>query len=155
MSRNWQGQLCGLCGNYNNDGNDDFMLPDGSLTTSVNEFGSSWLYANTSAMCGELQTPPPCPASIMTAAQSRCNELTNSVFSVCNSVVDPTVYIDGCILDYCLCSEEEREECYCNSLSTYAAVCALNEVFIPNWRDFSCCKCSSINLMKWIKFVVF
>jgi len=138
VSSSWQGQLCGLCGNYNNDASDDFMLPDGSVTTSVNEFGSSWLYANTSSTCGVPQTPPPCPASIMTAAQSRCNELTNSVFSVCNSVVSPTPFIDGCILDFCLCSEERKEECYCGSLSAYASACASGGVIIPNWRNFFC-----------------
>ena len=142
VSSSWQGQLCGLCGNYNNDASDDFMLPDGSMTTSANEFGSSWLYANTSSTCGVLDTPPPCPGSIMTAAQSRCNELTNSVFSVCNSVVNPTPFIDGCMLDYCSCTETEREECYCNSISSYASACASRGVIISNWRNFFCRKCN-------------
>jgi len=140
VSSSWQGQLCGLCGNYNNDVSDDFMLPDGSLTTSENEFGSSWLYTNSSLQCGGLQPPPICPVSVMTAAQSRCNELMNSVFNVCNSVVDPMYFINSCILDYCLCGEEEREDCYCNSLSTYAAACAFNGIFINNWRNFLCRK---------------
>ena len=33
-----------------------FALPDGSITTSISEFGSSWLYSNTSSTCEEL--PP-------------------------------------------------------------------------------------------------
>ena len=140
VSKNWQGQLCGLCGNYNNDASDDLMLPDGSLITSVNEFGTSWLHGNTTPTCGIPQPPPPCPASVLTAAQSRCNELMNSVFNVCNSAVDPTYFINSCISDYCLCGEEEREDCYCNSLSTYAAACAFNGVFINNWRNFLCRK---------------
>ena len=45
-SKEWQSKLCGLCGNYNNDRNDDLMLPNGTITTSANEFGSSWLYAS-------------------------------------------------------------------------------------------------------------
>ena len=139
-SSSWQGQLCGLCGNYNNDVSDDFMFPNGSVTTSANDFGSSWLYAKTSEDCGVPQPPPPCPTSVTTAAQSRCNELMNSVFNVCNSVVDPSDFIDGCKLDYCLCSEEDREHCYCNSLSSYAAVCASKGVVISNWRNFFCRK---------------
>ena len=140
VSRSWQGQLCGLCGNYNNDVSDDFMFPNGSVTTSVNDFGSSWLYAKTSEDCGVPQPPPPCPASVTTAAQSRCNELMNSVFNVCNSVVDPSDFIDGCKLDYCLCNERDREDCYCNSLSSYAAECASKGVIISNWRNFFCRK---------------
>ena len=134
-SKEWQSKLCGLCGNYNNDRNDDFMLPNGTITTSANEFGSSWLYAKSHTNCGELSSPSACPNNIMTTAQSKCNELSASVFRVCNSVVDPTTYIKDCMLDYCQCSEEDREDCYCNSLSIYAADCVSNGVVIPNWRN--------------------
>ena len=141
VSSGWQGKLCGLCGNYNNEGNDDFMLPNGTLTTSENEFGNSWLYSKPYPECEELPSPPSvCPENVMIAAQSRCNELLNSVFNICSNVVDPTSYIDDCILDYCQCSEEEREDCYCNSLSTYVADCASNGLTIPNWRNFLCRK---------------
>ena len=140
VSKEWQGKLCGLCGNYNNDRNDDFMLPNGTITTSANEFGSSWLYAKSHPTCGELSSPSACPNNIMTTAQSKCNELSSSVFGVCNSVVNPTTYIKDCMLDYCQCSEEDKEDCYCNSLSTYAADCASNGVVIPNWRNSFCGK---------------
>ena len=139
-SSSWQNMLCGLCGNYNDDNSDDFMLPDGSVTSSINDFGSSWLYSNTSSTCGVPMAPPPCSGSIMIAAGSRCGELSKGVFSVCNSIIDPTEFIKGCELDYCLCSEEDREDCYCNSLSTYAAACAAAGVIIPNWRNFFCRK---------------
>ena len=139
-SSSWQDMLCGLCGNYNNDNSDDYMLPDGSVTSSVNDFGSSWLYSNTSSTCGVPQPPPPCSESIMIAAESRCGELRMGVFSVCNDMVDPTDFILGCELDYCLCSNEDREDCYCNSLSTYTAACAAVGVIIPNWRNFFCRK---------------
>ena len=144
-SKQWQGKLCGLCGNYNNDRNDDFMLPNGTITTSANAFGSSWLYAKSHVSCGELSSPSACPNNIMTRAQSKCNELSNSVFRVCNNVVDPTTYIKDCMLDYCQCSEEDREECYCNSLSTYAADCASNGIVIPKWRNSFCGKHSSVS----------
>ena len=139
-SSSWQDMLCGLCGNYNDDNSDDFMLPDGSVTSSVNEFGSSWLYSNTSSTCGVPQPPPPCSGSIMIAAESRCGELRMGVFNVCNSAIDPTEFINGCELDYCLCSDAEREDCYCNSLSTYAAACAAVGITIPNWRSLFCRK---------------
>ena len=139
-SSSWKGMLCGLCGNYNDDKSDDFMLPDGSLASSVNEFGSSWLYSNTSSSCGVPMAPPPCSGIIMTAAEARCSELMKGIFKVCNNIVDPTEFINGCELDYCSCSEEDREDCYCNSLSTYAAACASVGVIIPNWRNFFCRK---------------
>jgi len=140
VSSRWQGRLCGLLGNYNNDDSDDFMLPNRSVTTSANDFGTSWLYAKTSDNCGVPLPPPPCLASVMSTARSRCNELMNSVFNVCNSVVDPSDFIDGCNLDYCLCDTRDREDCYCNSLSSYASICASKGVIIPNWRNFFCRK---------------
>ena len=139
-SSSWKDMLCGLCGNYNDDNSDDFMLPDGSVTSSVNDFGSSWLYSKTSSICGVPQPPPPCSESIMIAAESRCGELRMGVFSVCNDMIDPEEFIIGCELDYCLCSNGDREDCYCNSLSTYAAACAAVGVIIPNWRNFFCRK---------------
>ena len=147
VSKRWQGQLCGLCGNYNNDYRDDLMLRNGSQTTSESEFGTSWFYATTSEDCG---TPDPSPSCTTDEAEARCSVLANSVFSVCNGVVDPTSYIYDCILDYCQCNEEDREDredredgedCYCNSLATYAAACASSGVVIPSWRDDNlCCK---------------
>ena len=139
-SSSWQGKLCGLCGNYNNDNSDDFMLPDGSLTSSVNKFGSSWLYSNTSSTCGVPMAPPACIESIINIAEARCSELMKGAFSVCNSIIDPTEFVTGCKLDYCSCNEEDREDCYCNSLSTYAAACASVGVIIPNWRNVFCRK---------------
>ena len=138
VSSDWQDKLCGLCGNYNNDRNDDFILRNGSLTNSANEFGSSWLYSKTSETCGVLEPPPPCSDSIMAEAQARCDELANSVFNVCSSIVDPVSYINDCVLDYCLCSAADREDCYCNSLSTYATACATSGIVISEWRNQFC-----------------
>ena len=142
VSEGWKGKLCGLCGNYNEFSNDDFILPNGSLTTSADDFGNSWLYANTSLACGSKDSPPPCPNHLITAAEARCNELSSGVFNVCNSVIDPKPFIDGCLLDYCLCHEADREDCYCNSLSTYASACASSGVVILKWRNFFCRKYS-------------
>ena len=139
-SSSWQGMLCGLCGNYNNDNSDDFMLSNGSMTISVNEFGNSWLYSNTSSTCGVQMSSPACMESIMVEAETRCSELMKGAFSACSSMVDPKSFIDGCELDYCSCSDENREDCYCNSLSAYAAACAAAGVTIPNWRDSFCRK---------------
>lgn len=35
-------QMCGLCGDYNDNPGNDFTKPDGSVTTNVNDFGNSW-----------------------------------------------------------------------------------------------------------------
>jgi len=139
-SSNWQGRLCGLCGNYNNNPIDDYVLSNGSLTTSTDELGKSWIRGYTAPNCGQLQSSPGCTEREISMAQLRCNELTNIIFRVCNSAVDPAPFIEGCMLDYCLCSIDDKEDCYCNSLSSYATACASNGIVISNWRNFSCRK---------------
>lgn len=34
--------MCGLCGDYDGSPANDFAKPDGTMATSVNDFGNSW-----------------------------------------------------------------------------------------------------------------
>lgn len=42
VTENYQGRLCGLCGTYNGDAQDDFSTPAGGIVEDINEFGNSW-----------------------------------------------------------------------------------------------------------------
>ena len=138
VSTSWRGQLCGLCGDYNNDPNDDFRMPDDTLTNSPIEFGSSWQYTINGSRCAPPPDLIPCSSDLMAEAQSRCAAMQQASFATCNGVVDPHPFIESCEYDYCYCNEMNREECYCNSLAVYAAACAANGVIVPNWRSGSC-----------------
>ena len=140
VSQTWQDRLCGLCGNFNDDASDDFETPDGNLALTENAFGNSWLYTNTSSGCGGLSVPPTCASNIMTEAESRCQALTRTVFASCNAAVDPTRFIENCMFDFCLCNNADREDCFCDSLATYAAACAAAGVPPSNWRRLYCRK---------------
>ena len=76
----------------------------------------------------------------MTEAQSRCEAMRQTVFASCNAVVDPTRFIENCMFDFCLCNDEDREDCFCDSLATYAAACAAAGIPPSNWRRFYCRK---------------
>ena len=145
VSTMWQDRLCGLCGNYNNNPSDDFMAPNGDSLTTPDAFGNSWLYANSSlnSGCSGLSVPPTCSNDIMTEAQTRCEAMSQTIFTSCNTVIDPTQFIENCMFDYCLCNDVDRENCFCDSLATYAAACAAAGVTPPNWRRFHCRKCMS------------
>ena len=139
VSSAWEGRLCGLCGNYNGDPDDDFMTPDGTVISSSDPFGGSWVVGNTTQdSCGGLMELGTC--GVMEAARSRCAELQGDIFMSCNAAVPPTAFIDDCIYDYCYCNEADREDCYCNSLATYASACAEAGVILPNWRESSSCR---------------
>ena len=144
VSTSWRGRLCGLCGNYNDDPNDDFQAPNGMLESTSNDFGLSWVIDNTQNSCGGLLDLEQCPAEVMADAQTRCSALQENVFASCHDQVDPAPFISDCIFDYCYCNEVDRNECYCNSLATYASVCADRGVILLNWRDLLCSKCTCV-----------
>ena len=141
------GRLCGLLGNYNNNSNDDITLRDGTEVT-VDEFGNSWLIPNTNipgCTGNKKRDTPQLPTcsndpTVILQARKRCNVTRQHPFTSCNSIVDPASFIENCEFDYRCCSEEEREDCYCDNLATYAAACAEAGRPPSNWRSFYCRK---------------
>ena len=140
-------KLCGLLGNYNGNRADDMRLPDGTIVTSVDVFGNSWLVPSANPGCTgvgkrDAQGISTCSSdpTVIAQGQARCNVTRQGPFSPCNSVVDPTSFIENCEFDYCCCSEDEREDCYCDNLANYAAVCAKAGRPPSNWRSLYCRK---------------
>ena len=133
VSTSWRGRLCGLCGNYNGDPDDDFMTPNNESVSDPNEFGISWLLlSNISTLCQQYPPPPgPCPDDIMAIAVERCSVLEGGRFTPCNDIVSPTTFVQSCIYDYCHSDEENREHFFHSSIGTYTAVCAGGGTVIP------------------------
>ena len=139
VSRRWKGELCGLCGNYNDNSNDEFVTSDNVLVSDPIIFSASWLYSDSnSTTCRGLNTPNHCPADVAGEAQTRCAVMREEMFKFGNSLVDPLPFIESCEYDYCYCDINSREECYCNSLSAYAAACSDNGIVLPDWRNSYC-----------------
>ena len=144
ISTSWQGKLCGLCGNYNDDATDDFIGPDGQQIINANEFVASWTTGNTSS-CGTLPQTPPCLGSARSAATARCEALLSDLFVRCHDTVDPQPFINDCIDDYCIfCDEGDRDDCLCDTLSTYASACSTAGIPLGNWRELFCCKLNNV-----------
>ena len=96
VSTRWRGRLCGLCGNYNSDPNDDFMTPANSLISSSSMFSQSWLVNNDiNRYCQEPPPPVPCSAQVMADAQAHCNVLRETHFSSCNDAMNPTEFMES------------------------------------------------------------
>ena len=140
VSSSWQGRLCGLCGNYNNDSTDDFIRQDGQQVSEAKNFAASWAFGNTSS-CGTTVQRILCFGAARRTARARCNMLLHHSFVPCHATVDPQPFINKCIDDYCLFCDEPKD-CLCSILATYASVCASARIFLQNWRGIFCRKFS-------------
>jgi len=66
--------------------------------------------------------------------------MQDQFFSACNGMVDPLPFLRNCVIDVCGCNAEDRKECYCESLATYASACAAKGVALPDWRTRYQCR---------------
>ncbi|XP_078686179.1 uncharacterized protein LOC144918925 isoform X3 [Branchiostoma floridae x Branchiostoma belcheri] len=144
IPRNYEGHLCGLCGNFNGDATDDLMLPDGSQAANENQFGNSWqtqpgvAQGTWDLTCGDLPTgEPPAPGPCDPMYTDPCDVLldANGPFAACHAAVDPTPYYDDCVSDACA-----KDNYLCPTLETYYDCCMEAGVSPFVWRSDNLCK---------------
>ncbi|CAH1271434.1 FCGBP [Branchiostoma lanceolatum] len=132
-------RMCGLCGNYNQDKSDDFMMPDMTIASNVNVFGDSWLVEGEDVdMCIAPLSPPVCVPPLLTMSNDECEIITdpNGPFAACHAVVDPTSFFDDCVFD--MCARDGDIVGLCESLEAYADACEEEGVPIT-WRTATLC----------------
>ncbi|NXV53498.1 FCGBP protein, partial [Uria aalge] len=142
VPQSYQGHLCGLCGNYNGQRNDDFLLPSGQKAPNVVVFGSAW--KTSEASCSDDCSKDDCPVCTeekMTVLQkpNYCGILTapEGPFGSCHHLIDPTLYFQACLRDLCLA--EGDTHVLCQSIQSYATACQDAGVIIEAWRRPSFC----------------
>ncbi|XP_060132429.1 IgGFc-binding protein [Zootoca vivipara] len=139
----YQGQMCGLCGNFNGDRSDEFQLPDEKSTGNVTEFGASWKVALNNAGCSDgcRKKCPLCSAAETKPyqAESSCGliQAASGPFSECHSLVKPTEYYNRCL--HGMCAAQGAKDILCQSLQAYVAVCQAAGANIKAWRTASFC----------------
>lgn len=82
-----QGQVCGLCGNYDGNSKNDFTTRSQETVADVLEFGNSWRVSST---CPNAQLiADPCASNRYRAAwsQKQCSIITSATFQSCHSQV--------------------------------------------------------------------
>ncbi|XP_010081988.1 PREDICTED: mucin-2-like, partial [Pterocles gutturalis] len=134
-----QGNLQGLCGNFNGMEGDDFKTSSGLVEATGSAFANTWKAQSTCPDQAE-KLEDPCSLSIESAnyAEHWCSLLKNSEgpFARCHSTIDPSEYYKRCKYDTCLC--ENSEKCLCAALSSYSRACAFKGIILGGWRDSVC-----------------
>ena len=82
----YQGQLCGLCGDFNGDGNNDMMTRQGEIASAI-AFGHSWRAIPDCPMPEPVV--PPCERTPHRKewATSVCQILKGKAFKTCHDLV--------------------------------------------------------------------
>ncbi|KFQ29873.1 hypothetical protein N331_02861, partial [Merops nubicus] len=138
LTPSFKGHVCGLCGNYDGNGNNDFTTRSQSVVGNVLEFANSW---KVSSSCPNANgTKDPCTANPYRKAwaQKQCSIITSEVFAKCHSQIEPNEYYQACVDDACACDTGGDCECFCTAVAAYAQACNELDICI-SWRTPSIC----------------
>ncbi|XP_039662365.1 IgGFc-binding protein-like isoform X2 [Perca fluviatilis] len=141
----YQGKMCGLCGNYNKNGGDDFILPGGKNTNSVDDFGKAWVVELPGNVCGGCGGQCPVCEQAKAALYGKADSCgiisaPNGPFKACHSKIDPVAFVSHCVFDVCAAGGDK--DSLCNSVQAYAMACQSEGVQIQPWRSNSFCPAS-------------
>ncbi|KAM3850931.1 otogelin [Vipera latastei] len=141
----WQGELTGLCGNFDSKTINEMRTPENFELTNAQEFGSSWA-AIECVDSSDLRHPCILNPLREAFAKKECGILLSEVFESCHPVVDVTWFYSNCLIDTCGCNQGGDCECFCTSVSAYAHQCCQQGVTV-DWRSPRLCPydCEYIN----------
>ncbi|KAF7666640.1 hypothetical protein LDENG_00100490, partial [Lucifuga dentata] len=137
---NYRGQMCGLCGNFNGNPNDEFQTPSGMMATTPSQFGTAWKVAgNYSCSDGCGSSCPRCANEIPARAQCEVIQVADGPLSFCHEEVDPSPYFSDCVFDVCV-SGNKGQDLLCAAIQAYVSACQSANVRIYPWRQNTTCK---------------
>uniref|UniRef100_A0A8C9FLA5 VWFD domain-containing protein n=1 Tax=Pavo cristatus TaxID=9049 RepID=A0A8C9FLA5_PAVCR len=135
---------CGMCGNFNNWREDDYMMPNGQQAADSNALGESWQVPSSDSepSCGVPPPTGPCPEDEEKLYESEqfCGMLTArpGFFESCHAVINPQSYFETCSYD--LCAMSGVQEVLCGALEAYADACQAAGVTLLPWRNATFCR---------------
>ncbi|XP_019712514.1 mucin-2-like isoform X5 [Hippocampus comes] len=132
------GEVCGLCGDFDGNEQNDFTIQGQLQVTNVLEFANSW---KTSSNCPNVETHvDPCTAKPSRHHWSKmmCGIITGKTFQACHNTVDPLPFYENCVKDSCACDTGGDCECFCTAVAAYAQACNEAGVCVA-WRTPDIC----------------
>ncbi|GCB82596.1 hypothetical protein scyTo_0022034, partial [Scyliorhinus torazame] len=138
----YTGSVCGLCGNFDGNRDNDLTTKDGKSTNNPTTFGKSWQVDSTPGCSHECRGK--CPqCDIVAKRRYESSEFCGKIkddkgpFRGCQSRVNPNEYFNDCLFDSCL--YEGHRTVVCEAVAAYAAACQDSGVTIYQWRSKSFC----------------
>ncbi|XP_051751504.1 IgGFc-binding protein isoform X1 [Ctenopharyngodon idella] len=131
----------GLCGNYNGNSADDFLLPGGIQTSSVVDFAEAWVSPSDKMMCQTI-----CGSKCLnpdkdkqTEAETSCSMLIaeKGPFSSCYEKIPPQKFFDECVKD--VAAQPNDKTVHCRHIQRYVASCQEIGTSINSWRNKTFC----------------
>ncbi|KAL6474541.1 hypothetical protein MHYP_G00181020 [Metynnis hypsauchen] len=132
-------KVCGLCGNYDGNGKNDFVTRGGEEVVDPLEFGNSWRISSACPKASIISSPCSMRPHRQAWAIKQCSIIKSDVFKSCHSSVDPDQYYDVCVQDTCACDTGGDCECFCTAVAAYAAACNGKGACI-SWRTPTICR---------------
>ncbi|XP_057558106.1 von Willebrand factor isoform X2 [Hippopotamus amphibius kiboko] len=123
-------KMYGLCGICDENGANDFMLRDGTVTADWKKLVEEWTVQQPGQTC-PLGPQDPCPVS----RGSNCQVLLSALFAECHKVLAPATF-------HTICQDSCHQQQVCEAIASYAHLCRTKGVCI-NWRtpDFCAVSC--------------
>ncbi|XP_051018087.1 LOW QUALITY PROTEIN: zonadhesin [Acomys russatus] len=143
------GKVCGVCGNFNGEEEDELMMPSDELAEDEQEFMNSWEDKSIYPTCQRMeeqniQVKPQeimngkCRPSDFEKAQANCQRaLLSPVWAQCASQVPLKPFLLGCMNSFCEFRELFRA--LCESLQSFGDACLNQGLAPPIWRNSSFC----------------
>ncbi|KAL1490741.1 hypothetical protein ABEB36_013389 [Hypothenemus hampei] len=130
----YKGKLCGLCGNFNGDVQDDLRNRAGKIVEDRDllRFGSSWCVGKKTE-CAKNIKPYKKQGDV-----TPCKYFNNDIFADCRSKLNNNKYYMACKMDMHSCANRNIN-CFCESLMAYSRECERLGVVIPHWQNLSHC----------------
>ncbi|XP_071972695.1 mucin-5B-like [Engystomops pustulosus] len=138
VSPAYKGKLCGLCGNFDDNSQNDFKTRHKIQVVDVLEFGNSWKVDATCPDATEVADPCTQNPHRHSWAEKQCGLIKSQVFKICHSKVDPKPFYEACVNDACSCDSGGDCECFCTAVAAYAQECTKAEACVY-WRTPDIC----------------
>lgn len=82
-----QGAVCGLCGNFDGNANNDFMLRSQEVVIKPLDFGNDWKESSSCPVTMEIRNSCSNNPYRQSWAQKQCSIIKSEVFTTCHSQV--------------------------------------------------------------------